>query len=177
MFLLFLGALISLGMGFPLKKLRKERSTSILILLFTLVLPQLSAFPIFMLGWETTHYDSWQQIWHILLFLVPFLLIAVGMGLWWNWKEWLINNAIFYSIFVVFFTSLFTNSRGFLSGFVGSLGYWLEQQEVARGGQPWYYYFLIQLPFYEFLGILGTIGALVLFVRWYVKKHAEVKFE
>ena len=172
--LLFLGALISLGMGFPLKKLRKERSTSILILLFTLVLPQLSAFPIFMLGWETTHYDSWQQIWHILLFLVPFLLIAVGMGLWWNWKEWLINNAIFYSIFVVFFTSLFTNSRGFLSGFVGSLGYWLEQQEVARGGQPWYYYFLIQLPFYEFLGILGTIGALVLFVRWYVKKHADV---
>ncbi len=172
--LFFLGGLISLGMGFPLKKLRSERSTSILILLFTLVLPQLSAFPIFLLGWETTHYESWQQIWHILTFLVPFLMMAVGMGLWWNWKEWLINNAIFYSIFVVFFTSLFTNSKGFLSGFVGSLGYWLEQQEVARGGQPWYYYFLVELPFYEFLGILGTIGAVILFLRWYAKKHSDV---
>jgi len=45
---------------------------------------------------------------------------------------------------------------------VGSLGYWLAQQGVNRGSQPWYYYLFIQIPIYEFLPALGTLGALFL---------------
>ncbi len=43
-------------------------------------------------------------------------------------------------MFTLFYTSIFTNGAGFFTGMVGSLGYWLEQQGVERGSQPWYYY-------------------------------------
>ncbi|HUW95113.1 MAG TPA: SMP-30/gluconolactonase/LRE family protein, partial [Anaerolineae bacterium] len=38
-------------------------------------------------------------------------------------------------------------------GPIGALGYWLVQQEVKRGGQPWFYY-LILIPLYDFLPLL-----------------------
>jgi len=51
---------------------------------------------------------------------------------------------LFWGVAVLFFTTFFTNLRGGLvSGVVGSLGYWLTQQEVARGSQPWFYYLLL----------------------------------
>jgi hypothetical protein len=49
--------------------------------------------------------------------------------------------------------TLFTNGQGIATGVIGSLGYWISQQEVARGGQPWYYYLLL-VPLYEFLPLL-----------------------
>jgi DNA-binding beta-propeller fold protein YncE len=45
---------------------------------------------------------------------------------------------------------------------VGSLGYWLAQQAVNRGGQPWYYYIGLQVPIYEFLPLLGSLLAILL---------------
>jgi hypothetical protein len=48
------------------------------------------------------------------------------------------------------FTSFFINPTGIISGQWQSLGYWLSQQDVARGSQPIYYYFLLCLS-YEFL--------------------------
>ncbi len=60
---------------------------------------------------------------------------------------------VFWTIQILFFTTFFTNTRnGLATGIVGSLGYWLKQQEVARGGQPWYYYFMLG-GLYEFLPI------------------------
>ena len=50
---------------------------------------------------------------------------------------------IFYSIYILFFTTVFSNGGGLTSGFVGSLGYWMEQQSVERGSQPWYYYLIL----------------------------------
>jgi predicted membrane-bound mannosyltransferase len=41
-----------------------------------------------------------------------------------------------------------------------SMGYWLAQQEVARGGQPWYF-FLVMAVNYELLPFLLAIPALV----------------
>ena len=38
-----------------------------------------------------------------------------------------------------------------VTGFWQSLGYWIAQQDVARGGQPWYYYFLLIAKF-EYIG-------------------------
>jgi len=84
--------------------------------------------------------------------------IAVTIGLLWNRKEWLINAAIFY---IPLYTTVFTNGTGFFTGLVGSLGYWLGQQVVERGSQPWYYYWLIQIPIYEYLPALGGLATVV----------------
>ena len=56
-------------------------------------------------------------------------------------------------IFVLLYTSLFTNMAGLASGTFGALGYWLGQQSVQRGAEPWFYYLLL-LPQYEFIGMV-----------------------
>jgi uncharacterized protein (TIGR03663 family) len=88
-------------------------------------------------------------------------LLAAMVGLVWGWRRWLISAGIFYAITLLLFTTFLTNSfYGAASGYVGSLGYWLSQQEVQRGGQPWFYYFII-MPLYEFMPLLlGGLGAL-----------------
>ncbi|HKF95267.1 MAG TPA: hypothetical protein VKB96_11855, partial [Gammaproteobacteria bacterium] len=58
-------------------------------------------------------------------------------------------------------TTVFTNAAGFFTGLIGSLGYWLVQQGVQRGSQPWYYYVFVQIPIYEFLPAIGVIVAIV----------------
>jgi hypothetical protein len=45
-------------------------------------------------------------------------------------------------IFVLFYSVFFTDPHGILDGLYQGLAYWLgSQQSVARGDQPWYYYF------------------------------------
>ncbi len=88
--------------------------------------------------------------------LVINLAVSVLVGLWWNRRRWLVIGAIFHVIFLLFFTSFFTNPSGWTSGMIGSLGYWLEQQEVQRANQPPFFY-LIVLPLYEFLPLLFTL--------------------
>ena len=92
--------------------------------------------------------------------LFPLAVIAISIGLAWNWKRWLIASSIFHVIFAFFFTTVFTNPAGLGTGMVYSLGYWLEQQGVRRGSQPQYYYLLIIMPMYEFLPILGSVLAM-----------------
>ena len=77
---------------------------------------------------------------------------------------WLQNFAIFWAIQILFFTTFLTNAKdGLATGIVGSLGYWMAQQEVARGGQPWYYYPMIG-GLYEFLPIiLSGVGIAIVF--------------
>jgi uncharacterized protein (TIGR03663 family) len=148
--------------GYGWDNLRRERSFGLLIVIGTLVLPQLSAFPVRLMGWEIPTNASevmaltMKDVFHIGVFLVPIVLISVVIGLLWNPLEWLTNAAIWYGIFTVFYTSVFTNGAGFFTGMVGSLGYWLEQQGVNRGSQPFYYYALVQIPVYEYLPALGT---------------------
>ncbi len=107
------------------------------------------------------------DIFHVAIFLVPMTLLAIGLGLLWNPRLWLINAAIFYGFFTIFFTTVFTNGAGFFTGLVGSLGYWLEQQGVQRGSQPWYYYILVQVPVYEYLPALASLFGfgLLIFAR------------
>lgn len=57
------------------------------------------------------------------------------------------------AVYVVFYTSLFTNLEGLASGSFGALGCWLGQQGVQRGEQPWLYYLLL-LPQYEFIAVV-----------------------
>jgi predicted membrane-bound mannosyltransferase/DNA-binding beta-propeller fold protein YncE len=151
--------------GYTLPALRRERVFDLLILQGTLVLPLLTAFPLDQMGWEIpTGAASVQNmgslaIAQVAITMLIMFLLAIGIGIWWNRDLWLGNAALFFAVFTVLFTTVFTNGAGFVTGMIGGLGYWLSQQEVQRGGQPWYYYALIQVPFYEYLPLLGSFLA------------------
>lgn len=161
--------------GYTWKALCVERSFSMLLVMGTLVLPQLSAFPIAWTG-KLLNDPTWKiptnasdvaamtmtDMVRIGAFVVILTVISIIAGLLWNRRQWLINAALWYGIFTVFYTSMFTNGAGFLTGIVGSLGYWLEQQPVQRGSQPLYYYALVQVPVYEYLPALGTLLAFLM---------------
>ena len=91
------------------------------------------------------------------------LAVSIALGVMWNWRTWLISMGTFSAIWILLFTNFFTSPFGIVTGGWQSLGYWLAQQDVARGDQPWYYYMIVGLT-YEFLPILvGMISAI-----WYV---------
>ncbi|MFQ3566490.1 MAG: flippase activity-associated protein Agl23 [Aggregatilineales bacterium] len=148
-----------------------------MILMATLILPWLTALPVSMTGASPTDYSP-AGIGRSLLVLIPLAAISVTVGLVWNWKRWLISAAIFHILFAFFFTTMFTNPQGLATGMVGSLGYWLEQQGVRRGGQPQYYYQLIIMPIYEYLALIGSflamLAGLVLFWK-YRRERAEAR--
>lgn len=81
------------------------------------------------------------------------------VGLRWNWRVWAIAAAAFYVPYALLYTSFFTSPDGFASGIWGSVDYWLEQQDVRRGDQPWFYYLML-LPTYEFLALIIAAPAL-----------------
>ena len=172
----FLIAAILLVVGYGWKNLRRELSFDMLVVLGTFVLPLLTAFPVKALGWNPLDYSfTWpgwnlQALWSqgpfktaTILFLL--VLLSIVIGLLWDWKRWLINAAAFWGIYIILFSSLFSNWPGLATGSVGSLGYWLVQQGVNRGSQPWYYYLLVQIPLYEYLPALGMILAVFFGLR------------
>ncbi|GAB4502489.1 MAG: hypothetical protein Fur0035_20410 [Anaerolineales bacterium] len=150
--------------GLSLEHLRRERSLDLFLLLGTLVVPTLIPFPMVLAGLNPLDYSP-SGLLYTSLFLLPVVLIAAAIGYWWNWPVWWRAAALFYTIFTVFYTTLFTNGSGFFTGLVGSLGYWLEQQGVERGSQPWYFYLLIQIPVYEFLPFFASLLAAALGFR------------
>ncbi len=93
-------------------------------------------------------------------FVSILLAISTAVGLWWDWRRWLVAAGVFYGIVIILFTTVFTNGNGLASGMVGSLGYWMEQQAVERGSQPLYYYGLM-VALYEFLPLIGFAVAAV----------------
>jgi uncharacterized protein (TIGR03663 family) len=80
-----------------------------------------------------------------------------------SWQWWLIAAITVFVIYTLLFTTFFTNPSGLLTGVFGSISYWLAQQEVQRGGQPWYYYFLV-LTMYEFVPFLFSLIAIVYYL-------------
>lgn len=110
---------------------------------------------------------------------LPLMGLSIGFGLMWNWKRWLVSALIFYAIFAFFFTTMFTNINGLVSGQYYSLGYWLEQQGERRGNQPQYYYLLVIMPIYEFLPVIGGIAAMFAgsTVFWKQRKDVAVRRE
>jgi predicted membrane-bound mannosyltransferase/DNA-binding beta-propeller fold protein YncE len=155
----FLVAFYYLIRGYGLSRMRTDYAFGLLILLTTLVLPMMAPFPVKLLGWDPLDYTT-IGMWRTAAFMIPFGILAILIGIWWNYRVWLLNAALFYAIYVVFYTTLFTNGTGFFTGMVGSLGYWTAQQAVERGNQPWYYYAFLQIPIYEYLPALGSLLAL-----------------
>jgi predicted membrane-bound mannosyltransferase/DNA-binding beta-propeller fold protein YncE len=158
--------MLTLASGLGWDRIRQLRSFTLIIIIGTLILPMLSPFPVSMLGWNSLDYANSISMLRTGIFIALFFLIGAAIGIWWNPFLWLQNALVFYSIFTVFYTTFFTNGNGFYTGLVGSLGYWLAQQGVERGSQPLYYYALIQMPIYEFIGLLGTVLAVYFGVRY-----------
>ncbi|NCP87777.1 MAG: hypothetical protein CO094_01515 [Anaerolineae bacterium CG_4_9_14_3_um_filter_57_17] len=150
--------------GLSIERLRQERSLDLFLLLGTLIVPTLIPFPMVMAGLNPLDYTPTGLL-YTSLFIIPVFIVAAMIGYWWNWNIWWRAAALFYIIFTVFYTTLFTNGAGFFTGLVGSLGYWLEQQGVERGSQPWYFYLLIQIPVYEFLPFFASLLAAALGFR------------
>jgi predicted membrane-bound mannosyltransferase/DNA-binding beta-propeller fold protein YncE len=163
--------------GYSWDRIRGERSFDLLMVTGTIVLPLLSPFPVKWLegilktsiptSFEEvqTLYNDPRAIWIIGGFLILMFGISIALGLIWDREKWLRTAMLFWIPYTILYTTIFTNSNGFFTGTVGSLGYWIVQQGVERGSQPWYYYLLVQIPVYEFLPALGFLLALVVGLR------------
>ena len=125
----------------------------------------------------------------VVLFLVS--AVTVAIGLMWQWRVWLLCAGIFYTVWLTFYTAIFgafgrpftecpstlndtvesvcSRFGGAFTGVWQGLGYWLAQQEVARGNQPWFYYLLIG-SVYEFLPLLVGVVAII----YYLKKRSPL---
>ena len=91
-------------------------------------------------------------------------LVSIFVGVRWRGGVWVVCAVIFYVIWIALYTTLFTNFAGMFSGVWQGMGYWIAQQDVARGNQPWYYYF-VGLSVYELLAVVFGVLAAVHFLR------------
>jgi uncharacterized protein (TIGR03663 family) len=72
---------------------------------------------------------------------------------------WIWALAAFALVYTILFTSFLFEPQGLRTGLYESIHYWLSQQPVNRGGQPWFYYLLV-VPAYELpILLLAAIGA------------------
>jgi len=163
-FVLLTGACLVVGLLVEMWRRGKftlERTPlfDVAVVVGTLSLPLATAFPVKLIGFNPLDYTSTGYVRTGLVFAL-LLAISAGIGVWWNRKQWPLTLATFYAIFILLQTTFFTNGKGFATGIVGSLGYWLEQQGVKRGSQPWYYYGVVT-PLYEFLPLLFGLAAII----------------
>lgn len=165
----FVAALVFLWLGYTLPKLQRERSFNLITLVWFIHLPLLSAFVVNQLGFHVpvnaTEVNALVATDILVIGLVVLGVVAlslIGLFLFPKRGLWAKNALLFWGIFIFFYSTMFTHGAGIATGLIGSLGYWLEQQGVQRGEQPWYYYGLIQVPVYEYLPALGVIAAGIL---------------
>jgi len=166
---------ISLVLSFGTKLRTDFPTLDLLLVSSTMILPQLAAIPAELLGWDAIAYEDPESFARTKIAVAVLILISAAIGLLWDWRRWLIVASVFYVPFIILQTTILTNPSGFATGIVGSLGYWLDQQSVERGSQPWYYYLALQVPFYEFLPALGALLAPVAAFFGVVRKQDEGK--
>jgi predicted membrane-bound mannosyltransferase/DNA-binding beta-propeller fold protein YncE len=161
------GALVGLA-WLAATAFRSNRTFDLIVLLGSLSLPFLSPLPMVLAGLKPMDYNS-PAIYYTGAIAIQVLLVAITIGLMWDLRQqmderrknsWLIAAAIYFAIYILLFTTFLTNAYGLASGFVGSLGYWLEQQGVERGSQPEYYY-VVMTSLYEFLPLLLSLIAVI----------------
>lgn len=159
--------------GYTWERIRADRTFEMLMVTGTIVLPQLS--PLLINMTDITIPTSGPEVQALVgdtrgilvigAFLLLTFVLAIAIGLIWNVEKWFKTALVFWVPYTILYTTVFTNSNGFFTGTIGSLGYWIVQHDVERGSQPWYYYLLIQIPIYEFLPALGFILALFIGLR------------
>ena len=150
---------------FKLRVLLNDPDYDLFVILGTLTATQLAAAVTIPIAWLSITISD-ESMGFIKFSVITILLLGVlCVGLYWNYRRWLICFAVFSAIYFLLFTSLFTNLSGFDSGIWGSLDYWIDQQDVQRGEQPWFYY-IVMLPIYElFLIIIGFCGAVYFLLK------------
>ncbi|HSJ87836.1 MAG TPA: flippase activity-associated protein Agl23, partial [Anaerolineales bacterium] len=135
--LAFLGlivAVVILFLGYGWTNLLQERSFDLLILFGTFVLPMLTALPIKLLqsrlnvaiptdAASVNALDA-RALGIIGAIVVLLFIISIAIGMIWN-RDWWKYGALFWGLFTIFYTTVFTNAAGFFTGLIGSLGYWL----------------------------------------------------
>lgn len=131
----------------------------ILMIMGTFILPWLAPALVKVSGANPIDYSP-EGITRTAIIFIPVFALSIVAGLVWNWQRWLISAAVFYLLYVFFFTTMFTNPQGLVTGIIGSLGYWLDQQGDRRGSQPQYYYSAVIMPVYEFLPLIGGFLAM-----------------
>jgi uncharacterized protein (TIGR03663 family) len=71
---------------------------------------------------------------------------------------WIWAAASFAALFTLLFTTFLQRPQGLRTALYDSLSYWVNQQPVNRGGQPWFYY-LVVLAAYELpVLVLAAVG-------------------
>jgi predicted membrane-bound mannosyltransferase/DNA-binding beta-propeller fold protein YncE len=160
------GAVGSLLQEFPLADLRERfPAVDLLVVLATTLLPQLAALPMALFNLNPFDGDPYQKIQDVnyilssLACLLAVVIPSILIGVLWNKKLWTVYAGIFFGIYILLFSVCFTNFSGVPMGLVAAVNYWLAQQEVQRGSQPWYYYILIQIPMYEYLPAFLALSA------------------
>jgi len=140
----------------------------LVIVIGTLALPQFAAsvqlLPFFGKTWQNragsngTSNIASQEFGVAMVMIWGLISISTLLGLIWKPRTWLIAAAFFWVPYVLLYTTFFTNPLGFFSGMWSALDYWISQQDVRRGNQPDYYYF-ITIPVYEFLPLILSLAA------------------
>ena len=157
-----LGFLIFIKTKLNWDLLKESRPFAVLILAGTFVLPLLVPFLVIFAGQNPVAYSEPFPILIDYIYIAYFFGLSVIIGTIWDEKNWWKFALLFFGIYITLFSTFFTNTVGILTGMIGSLGHWVAQQDVGRGGQPSYYFSFILIPIYEFLGAFGTILAFYL---------------
>lgn len=116
-----------------------------------------------------------------ILIFISLLILSIAIGVLSKWNIWFRAIILFYIIWISIFSNIIwiilysipimnfsfdTTGKEMInlatanigSGSWRQLSYWISQQEVARGSQPWYYYFIIT-PIYEYLPFIFSFFA------------------
>lgn len=144
---------------------RRPRSADVLVVTGTLVLPTLAAaVEIPMMAAGITITEEVERLAAAITLPVLFLG-AFAVGLAWNARWWAWCALAFFSLLALFYTTFGTHPSGIAGAFWTSLDYWIDQQEVRRGTQPWFYYLWL-VPLYESLVLIpGLLGGAWLVLR------------
>lgn len=167
---LLVAVLIFTARGLGMEQVARMRVFDVLMVIGTLTLPLSSAFVMrFVVDLDmTTFYGALMsanlttlptgETLGAAFSLLICIGVAIGLGLWWNRRQWPILAVICYGIFFIFYSTFFTWGWGMVTGLVGGLAYWMAQQAVERGSQPWFYYLMVG-SLYEYLPLLLSLGA------------------
>ncbi len=144
-----------------LLRLQEQPAFSAAVMILAPVLPFVTPLFIEALGGDPLDHDSQEGLILIFsvslpLFLFGFILSLIVIPA--RQRRFFIESyAAFWMIQLLLFTSMgFHFPRGFASGISGSLGYWLDQQDVKRGNSDTLFYLSLLLLYSPVL-LLGSI--------------------
>ena len=87
-----------------------------------------------------------------------------------GYAPWAYGLATFALVFALLFTVFLTKPEGLWDGIYEGLNYWLGQQDVGRGGEPWYFYIAVLVGEEWPMLILGGIG-----IVWVIRHPSTVR--